>query len=321
MNDKELLHAIKTECPNTAGIVILKNGQVLYENYFNDHTASDTIHIFSVTKSITSLLIGIAIDQKYIHGPEQKVLDFFPDYQIRRGEKTIQNITLRDVMTMTAPYKYRSEPFSKVWGSNDWIKSSLDLLGGKKPAGGFRYSTIGTQILTGILHNATRTPLLDFAAQNLFTPLGIPAPDRAGISNKEEHMAFYKNKYAAGWVVDPQGIPTASWGLTLTPRDMSKIGQLCLSNGSRNGKQIISSDWIKESTREHSRWLERDLPYGYLWWVLNSENTHAFAALGDGGNTIYVNPEKQLVVAIASHFKPLAKPGTELIEKYILPQM
>jgi CubicO group peptidase (beta-lactamase class C family) len=321
MNDTELLHAIETECQNTAGIVVQKNGNIIYEKYFDGHKETDTIHVFSVTKSITSLLIGIAIDQGYIRNVDQKVLEFFPDYQIKRGEKTIQNITLKDVITMTAPYKYRSEPFSKVWGSDDWIKASLDLLGGRKPVGTFRYSTVGTQILSGVLQNAIKRPLLEFAAENLFTPLGINAPKRANVSNKEEHIAFYKNKYASGWVVDPQGIPTASWGLTLTPKDMVKIGQLCLNDGLWNGKQLVSAGWIKESTSEHSRWEEHDLPYGYLWWLLNYDKSSAFAALGDGGNTIYVNPREQVVVAIASHFKALAKPGFELIEKYILTQI
>ena len=104
----------------------------------------------------------------------------------------------------------------------------------------------------------------------------------------------------SGWVMDSKGIHAAGWGLTLTARDMAKIGQLYLDDGKWDGKQIVSAQWIAESTREHSRWEELNLPYGYLWWIADD---NAFAAMGDSGNTIYVNRKKELVIAIASLFK------------------
>ncbi|MBU5234170.1 hypothetical protein KQI01_03270, partial [Vibrio cholerae] len=79
---------------------------------------------------VISVLIGIAIDKGYIKNIEQKVLEFFPDYTVKRGEKTIQNITIKNLMTMTAPYKYKSEPYTKIYTSDDWVKATLDLLGG-----------------------------------------------------------------------------------------------------------------------------------------------------------------------------------------------
>jgi CubicO group peptidase (beta-lactamase class C family) len=167
----ELEKAIKDSYNNIAGIVIVKNGKTLYENYFNDCTASSVIHVFSVTKSIISILIGIAIDKGYIGNVNRKVLDFFPDYNVKKGEKTIQNITLKNLLTMTAPYKYKSAPYTKYFTSNDWVKSALDLLGGKKPVGEFRYTPlIGPDILSGILIKATGQSVLDFAKQYLFTP-------------------------------------------------------------------------------------------------------------------------------------------------------
>ncbi len=94
------------------------------------------------------------------------------------------------------------------------------------------------------------------------------------------------DKNISGWVVDSQGINTASWGLFLTPVDMAKIGQLYLYGGMWNGEQIVPAGWIDESTNEHSRWGE--LSYGYLWWIIDDKE-HIYAALGDGGNVIYVN--------------------------------
>lgn len=319
MNDSELIRAIEAEYSNTAGLAVRKNGNLVYEKYFDGHTETDTIHTFSVTKSITSLLVGMAIDKGYIRSVDQKVLEFFPDYAVKRGEKTIQSITLKNLLTMTAPYKYKSEPYTKAFGSDDWTKAGLDLLGGKGTVGDFKYSTVGAQILSGVLQNAVGKPLLEFAAENLFTPLGISKPAPTTVDTKEAHIAFIKGRDARGWIVDPKGLPTAGWGLTLCPRDMAKIGQLCLNKGAWEFKQLVSAAWIKESTKEHARWGEYS--YGYLWWNFDQDGSGAFAALGDSGNTIYVNPREQVVVAIACHFKPRAKLRIDLINQYILPQL
>lgn len=104
---------IKKEYSNIACIIVKKDGSLVYEKYFDGYTKEDVLHIASVTKSIISILIGIAIDKGYIKNIDQKVLEFFPDYTIRRGEKTIQNITIQNMLTMTAPYKYKSEPYTK----------------------------------------------------------------------------------------------------------------------------------------------------------------------------------------------------------------
>lgn len=176
-------------------------GEKAYEGYFDGYTADDPIHIASVTKSVVSALIGIAIDKGYIKSVDQNVLEFFPDYTVKRGEKTIQNVTIKHMLTMTAPYKYKSEPYSKVYSSADWTNAALDLLGGKSGLGQFKYSTIGMQILSGILANATGQSVLDFATNNLFEPLEIKAPHPAIIHGKEAYFAFLKDRYVRGWVV------------------------------------------------------------------------------------------------------------------------
>lgn len=308
---------INSSYNNTAGIIVLKNGKPVYENYYNGYTATNNLHVFSVTKSIISILIGIAIDKGYIKSINQKVLDFFPDYAVKRGEKTIQNVTLKDMMTMTVPYKYKSEPYTEYFTSDNWVNSALDLLGGKGKIGEFRYTPlIGPDILSGILIKATGQSALDFATEYLFSLLGINVEGNVVFHNKEEQLVWYKEKNVRGWVADPQGVNTAGWGLTLTPMDMAKIGQLYLDEGMWKGKRIISTEWIDESTKEHSRWGK--LPYGYLWWVIDDKE-HIYAALGDGGNVIYVNTKKKMVVSIASLFMPRAKDRIKLIKEYIEP--
>jgi len=320
MNQKqitELEKAISSDYRNIAGMVVLKEGKTQYENYFNACTATTAIHVFSVTKSIISILIGIAIDKGYIKDVKQKILGFYPDYVIKRGEKTIQAVTIEDMLTMTAPYKYRSAPYTKYFTSDDWAKAALDLLGGKGSIGEFRYTPlIGPDILSGILVHASGQSVLDFARGYLFSPLGITVESKIVFKDKEEQFAFLKAKNRSGWVSDPKGINTAGWGLTMAAVDMAKIGQLFLDEGNWKGKQIVSAQWIKESTKEHSRWAELNLPFGYLWWP---KIGNGYAAMGDSGNVIYINPNKRIVVSIASLYKPTAKDRVEFIMKYIEP--
>ncbi|HPF88259.1 MAG TPA: serine hydrolase [Candidatus Limiplasma sp.] len=308
---------IRSDYGNTAGIIVQKGGETVYETYCNGFAADQPAHVFSVTKSIISLLIGIAMDQGRIGSVDRKVLAFFPDYTIKRGEKTIQRVTLRDMLTMTAPYKYKSAPYTKYFSSDSWVKASLDLLGGKGEIGPFRYAPlIGPDILSGILTKATGRSALDFAVENLFKPLHITVASNIVFHSKEEQIAIMTGGSTSGWVADPQGINTAGWGLFLTPHDMAKIGRLLLNHGVWGNQQIVSDRWIKESTTPHSYWDNR--PYGYLWWILDPQE-HSFAALGDGGNTLYVNPAKDIVVAMTGLFKPRAKDRIGLIKEHIEP--
>lgn len=310
-------NAIRTDYDNMVGMAIMKDGESVYENYFNNCTKDSRIHVFSVTKSIISILFGIALDKGYLKSIDQKVLDFYPDYTVKRGEKTIQNIRIKDMLTMTVPYKYKFNPYTKYFTSMDWVKFSLDKLGGKGQIGEFRYAPIiGPDILSGILVKATGKSVFDFAKENLFEPLGITVEKSITFKSKEEQMAFYKSTDMSVWVADPMGVNTAGWGLTFSPVDMAKIGQLYMNGGMWNGKRIVSEKWVKESTSEHSRWKKLDLPYGYLWWV---GKDNGYAAMGDGGNIIYVSPEDNMVVAITSLFYPRAKDRIEFIEKYVKP--
>lgn len=308
---------ISSKYTNIAGIVILKNGEKQFENYFNGYTQADTVHVFSVTKSIISILAGIAADRGYIKSVDQKVLDFFPDYTVKRGEKTIQTITIRNLLTMTAPYKFRSAPYTRFFSSTDWVKASLDLLGGRKPAGEFRYmEMVGPDILSGILVKACSCSVLDFAQEALFSPLGIAVKSPIILDTAKEHVAFVKTNNASGWVADECGTNTAGWGLTLTAMDMAKIGQLYLDGGKWEGRQIVSGAWVTESLTEHSRWKKENLSYGYLWWTGIG---NGYAAMGNSGNVIYVNPSENLVISVAALFKPSAKDIIDFIVKDVEP--
>ena len=304
---------------NISAFVVQKDGRTVYEYYKDGCRGDSPFHVFSVTKSVVGLLLGIAIDEKLVGGVDCRVLDFFPGYVPKRGEKTLQRVALRDMLAMTAPFKYKSAPYTKHFTSMDWVKSSLDLLGGKGEIGEFRYTpVIGPDIFTGILRSATGMTPLDFAQARLFGPLGIDVPGNIDFKSKEEQFAFYKSRSMRGWVADPSGNNTGGWGLVLTPNDMVKIGRLALDRGMFGGKRVVSEKWIDESTAVHSRWKEIGAKFGYLWWVID-EGERAFAALGDGGNAIYVNRSKGLVVAAASYFKPKMYDRVRLIREVVEP--
>ena len=167
MNKEELHEYVANSCGNEKNICqiyAMKDGKPVYEDCWHGFDIGDAVHVMSVTKSVMALLTGIAIDRGCIKSVDQKVLDFFPDYKTKRGEKTIYDVTLRHLLTMTAPYKYRSEPWVKVCTSDDWTRAALDLLGGRKGiTGEFKYATLGIQILAGIIENATGERCLDLA--------------------------------------------------------------------------------------------------------------------------------------------------------------
>lgn len=312
-----LEEVIRRAYGNLTGLIVQKDGVRRYEGYFNGYGPRRPVHVFSVTKSIFSALIGIALEKCFLKSVDQRVLDFFPDYRVQPGERAIQEVTLRHLLTMTAPYKCKTEPYEAFFASGNWVDAALDLLGGEAPSGAFTYSPIaGTHILSGILARATGRPILDFATEHLFGPLGIRVPGSILLRDKEEHMAVMGGSRTQGWVADPQGLNTAGWGLFLTPADMVSLGQLYLDGGIRDGQRLLPDWWIAESTREQSRWDA--LPYGYLWWIIDGAE-RSYAAMGDGGNVIYVNEKRGLVVAVASLFAPDAKDRIELIRDCLEP--
>lgn len=323
MNYKELHELIIKEEPNIAQIVGYKNGKEVYSDTWNNYKKTDACHVMSVTKSIVSLLIGIAIDQGFIKSVDDLVLDYFPEYKTKRGEKTIGKVTIKNLLTMTAPYKYKYEPWVKVCTSEDWTIAALDFLGGRSGiTNEFKYSTLGIHILTGIITKTSKMKTVDFANKYLFKPIGVTSHKNYLAETAEEHKEFTISKKPKEniWFCDPKGVGTAGYGLCFSASDMAKIGQLCLNNGIYNGKQIISSNWIKESTKSHYKCDEnfQNMSYGYLWWIIDEKN-HIYAAIGNSGNVIYINPQKNIVVTVTATFKPTIFYRVQFIQKYIEP--
>ena len=326
MNKNELHSYVLNSTGNESKICQLyayKDGRPVYDDCWRDFSNDDAMHVMSVTKGIMSLITGIAITKGAIKDVDQKVIDFFPDYQVKRGEKTIYDVTLRHLLTMTAPYKYRSEPWKKVCTSDDWTHAALDLLGGRSGiTGEFKYATLGIQILSGIIENATGEKCIDFANNNLFIPLGIHEHSIHGDSSKEDQFDYLMNRNPRKheWYSDPKDTVTAGWGLCMSACDLAKLGELVLENGVYDGKVIISEQYINDMTTTHLKLgkMFGYMSYGYLWYK-PYENREVFAAIGDSGNVIYVNRERNVSVGVTGMFKPRIFDRVDFIERYVLP--
>lgn len=321
INSSEFHSYVADNQSNICQVTVIQNGSTIINDTWNDYKADDTVHTMSVTKSIVSLLVGIAIEQGLIGSINDYVLDYFPDYKIKRGEKTIQEVTLKNLLTMTAPYKYKYEPWKKICVQEDWSIAALDFLGGRRGmTGEFQYSTLGIHILTGIISTVSKMTTVDFANRYLFEPLMI-APRKIYVApSAEAHKAFTIEKMPKGniWFSDRMGVGTAGYGLCLSADEMSKIGLLCLNKGVFNDRRIISEKWLEESTMISLRCDKkfRNMKYGYLWWIID-ENEGSYAAIGNSGNVIYINPKKELVVAVAAYFKPTVFDRIDFIKEQI----
>ena len=307
---------------NICQICAIRNGTVIYEDSWRGFASEDAVNVNSVTKGVMALLAGIASDKGLI-SVDDKVMDYFPDYQAKRGEKTIFDVTVRHLLTMTAPYKGRSEPWKKVCTSDDWTKAALDFLGGRAGiTGEFRYATLGIQILAGIIERGSGEKLIDFANKNLFIPLGIPEHVIHGDSSKEDQFDFFMNKGPRKneWYSDPQGTVTAGWGLCASAKDLALIGCMVLNGGSMGKVRIVSSEWINSMLTPYQKLGERfgNMFYGYLWYK-PFEDREVYAAIGDCGNIIYVNKDKNVAVGVTGTFKPMIFDRVEFIEKNVLP--
>ena len=308
---------------NICQICSFRDGGAVYSDTWHGFRTDSAVNVNSVTKGVMALLTGIAINKGLINGTDQKVMDFFPDYIVKRGEKTIYDVTLEHLLTMTAPYKYRSEPWTRVCTSQDWTKAALDLLGGRMGiTGEFRYATLGIQILAGIVENASGMKCIDFANKYLFVPMGIPEHRIHGDSSKEDQFDFlmYKNPRDNEWYSDPQDTVTAGWGLTLSAYDMAKLGDMLINGGNYRDKKIISNEWIARMTSPKLQLGERfgNMQYGYLWYRPHKDKS-VFAAIGDFGNIIYADPVKRISVGITGTFKPRIFDRVDFIEKYVIP--
>ena len=324
---EKIREVIEKKYSNTLGVVVYKSGEIILEEYFSGADRNESVHTFSMVKSIVAVLVGIAIDKGFIKGVEQKVLDFFPEYKLKRNQEQFREVTIENFLTMTVPYKFKSEPWTKVCTSQDWGGKVLEMIGGKEQIGErFHYSTLGIQVLSNVLTIATSMSLKDFAQKYLFEPLGIAEVPNANVVDRASQEAFYKARNNRGWVKDPSGFYTTGWGLSLTTDEFARIGVMVLNKGMYNGQRILSEEFIEKML------TEQEDSYGYLWWIYPKNKTikiirkeyntgkyDSFCANGVGGSLMAVVPELDAVICMTCSLVYNPKARMELINKHIIP--
>ena len=264
---------VKEDSISLFSLLVIRNGYIVSETYFQGAGAGERREIYSVSKSFTSTLVGIAIDQGLIDGVKPTVSSFFPGRTFQNDDSRKQAMTLENVLTMNTGLDWvEGDPaYQALYTSNDWAKFMLDLPMAAQPGTHFNYCSGCTYLLSNIVQSKSGNTAA-FARKNLFEPLGI-----TGYS----------------WDTDNRGIPIGGWGLKLTPREMAKLGYLFLHNGQWDGRQVVSSAWVQAATQKHSS-TDGNLGYGYQWWIYDKYG--AYTALGRYGQTIFVVPNDNLVI-------------------------
>ncbi len=301
----EFYQAIQENNLEVHSAVVVRHGYIAAEGYFYPFQPESTQRLYSCTKSVISALIGIAIEEGAIRSVDEKVIDFFPDYEAANLDDRKRALTLKHLLTMTSGFEweegapYVNDNLGEMMRSSDWALYVLDRPMAYEPGEFFYYNSGNSHLLSAILEQATGKTTAEYAREKLFDPLGFP----------EVH-----------WDEDPQGRAVGGWGLALTPREMAKFGYLYLRNGQWEGRQVVSPAWVADSTRVHvdpSSGVLSQFNYGYQWWILPELSPRAYSAVGRFGQWIIVVPEQDLVVVFASQVENFDLSG--LVDRYLLP--
>lgn len=272
------------EYRNALSMLVVRDGTMVSEAYFNGATPESRQSVKSVTKSVLSLLVGIAQDQNCIRSTEQTMGDLFPAYLQAAQDSAKRAINLHHALTMQTGLKWyeNMEWFFNISWDPNWMfrsKNTVQYVLGLDmedvPGGHFHYSTGTSQLVAGAIRQTTGKTPFEFASEHLFRPMGM-------------------DKVA--WAAGKDGLNYGGVGLELTPREMAMIGQLCLQKGTWNGRQLVSEEWISQSTKGYTRFEREDGPYGYHWWI----RPFGYSAQGYGGQYIYVLPEWNIVVVFTA---------------------
>jgi CubicO group peptidase (beta-lactamase class C family) len=286
-------------------VIVIRHGNVVLEAYPNPHYSETQVHhLFSVTKSITSLLVGIALDLGLIRSLDEPIVGYFSDVPVQ----STSTITVEHLLTMSAGLEWDEDTYPTSDLRNDFtrLEVSMDPLGyvlGKpmvaEPGELFWYNSGLSHVLSALIAQVSGISTLAFAQEHLFAPLGIGP---------------------VIWNQDRAGICKGGTQLSMTPRDLARIGALCLNNGLWGDRRIVSSEWLEASTR--TRILGRPdyfdgRGYAYHWWT--ADDFGAWYAEGSQGQNLFLFPELDLIVVFTATILDGDIFPLTLARDYILP--
>lgn len=294
-------------------LLVIRNGYLVMEEYpTGDYDASSLHNLYSVTKTVVSALVGIAIHEGFIESVDQKMVDLFSNYTIKNLDSQKEQITLEHLLTMTPGLEWdqwtypTSDPRDSIYqmiNSPNWVQFILDLPMVAEPGMKWEYSSGASHLLSAIIQLTTGMSSMEFANKYLFEPLDI---------------------HNVTWEYDPQGVYHGGGTMFMTPRNMAKIGYLFLNNGKWNGTHIFSEDWASKSSAEFINLGTYDpslshAGYGYQIW--NVPSIGVYYATGLYGQKIYIFPEYDLVVVFTASMYYDVNPVDVILTDYIIPSI
>lgn len=315
---------------NLRAVLVHVDGKPVLEQYY-DWPVDTYWDIESATNSILSALVGIAIEEGEIVGPEETLVELLPDHKADMRPE-VADATLREVLTMTAgfagldrdrtsEYMADPDPVGRI------LRAAPDPLGG-----GFEFSNQGAHVVSAVLAEATGMSVLDYARSRLFGPLGIDTqPAFQALLDAGNLAAFRAADFA--WPVDGAGLHLGWRGLKLRPADLARFGQLMLDRGKWEGQQLVPPNWITEMTSDQVDTVNRRNQhnaagkFGYQWWLTEADGEPAYFAWGRGGQLLEVVPSRSMVVVVASEIEYAEPPSagfsanvlTFLVDQVIAP--
>ncbi len=293
---------------NIHSVLLIKNEKLVLEEYFNGYDREKLHPLRSATKSIGSVLVGIAIDQGYFSGVNDHIFNYFENRASNWNELSMA-VTIESLLTMTSGFEcddHKTQKFKceqAMHQSDDWVEFALALPMLHRPGTHWAYNSSSLILLSYMMSKSSGLSVQKFANKNLMGPLGIDS---------------FK------WGYSPKGLVWLAGNAFMRPRDMAKVGQMCLMKGVWNDQRIVSESWLKKATQCHSH-SEHGMEYGYLWWrgkqSVTGKMVEAFWAQGNGGQVIFVSPELDLVaVFTGGNFNSILEfQFSGMLVNYIIP--
>lgn len=289
--------------------VISKNNKVEFDYYKNRKVIKKQHKINSCTKSILSILLGIAFDKGYLTNIHESIEKYFPKEMKAQEDKRKKDISIYHLLTMTSGLHFPEwgewNGFAPMIQGGNIVKFVLNRPLEYPPGERMNYNSGCSHLLTSILQQVTNQTALEFAETHLFAPLGIKK---------------------TVWYIDNNGVNRGADGLRLAIPDMMKVGQLLSQKGKWNGNTVVSENWLRETTTPHFLTYEHIGDYGYQWWTAKidaeiedtSENNRFQFALGFGGQYIIVVPKFELIVVFVSEIYDASLKPLQLFRQHIL---